>query len=133
MLSYSTTSIATAEIANLLGGEITPTGKAARIATLLKGGGYTIAFRAPEPGRAVIDWYQLPAGAKLARKAKPILVAAGQSAFPGAGIRKIKLKLTSAGKGLLKRQASLKLTAKGTFVPAGGAPIVVTKAFVLRR
>jgi hypothetical protein len=33
---------------------------------------------------------------------------------------------------MLKHANSIKLTAKGIFVPAGKAPVVTTRAFVLR-
>jgi hypothetical protein len=127
--------ISASQIASVLSKEITPAGNSAKIATLLKATGFTIKFKALEAGRAVIDWYQVPPGAKLASKsgAKPILVASGQTSFSKAGTAKIKMKLTSAGKNLLKNTKSLKLTAKGTFTPTGMAPIIATRTFVLRR
>jgi hypothetical protein len=127
-------SITASQIAALLGKEITPAGNSAKIATLLKASGFTINFKALEAGRAVIDWYQLPPGAKLASKSggKPILVASGQMSFSKAGPAKIKMKLTSAGENLLKKTKSLKLTAKGTFTPTGKAAVSVAKSFVLK-
>lgn len=44
----------------------------------------------------------------------------------------IRVKLTAAGKRLLKHAKSLKLTAKGTFTPAGKTPISITKVFVVK-
>jgi hypothetical protein len=132
VLGFTTASISTAQIAALLGQQLIPSGKAAKIAAMLKAGGFTRAFNALEAGRAVIDWYQVPPGAKLAKKAKPILVAAGQMTFSAAGTAKIKVKLTAAGKRLLKQAKSLKLTAKGIFTPTGKAPVVTTKVFVLK-
>jgi hypothetical protein len=125
--------VSPSRIAVLLGREITPTGKSAKVATLLRTSGFTINFNALEAGRAVIDWYQLPPGATLAGKsrAKPILVASGQMSFSRAGTAKIKIKLTRAGKNLLKRTRRLKLTAKCTFTPTGAAPVTVTEGFVL--
>ena len=122
------------EIQVLLRTELTPNGKGAKIAALLKAGGWTITFRALEAGTAVIYWYRLPPGAKLARaKAKPVLVAVGQASFAAAGTSKLKVKLTLAGKRLLRHGRSLKLTAKGVFTPSGEAPVTATKAFVLKR
>ena len=43
------------------------------------------------------------------------------------------MKLTSAGKRLLGRVPSLKLTAKGIFTPSGEPPVGATKVFVLKR
>jgi hypothetical protein len=127
-------SISASQIAALLRREITPTGKSAKIATLLKTSGFTINFKALEAGDVVVDWYQLPPGAKLASKAgaKPILVASGRMHFSRARTAKIKVKLTTAGQTMLKKTKSLKLTAKGTFTPTGKAPVSATKTFVLR-
>jgi hypothetical protein len=124
-----------AQIATLLGRELTPSGKAAKIAALLKSGVFSISFRALEAGTAVINWYQVPPGAKFTKKAKPkpVLVASGQRSFSAAGTTKIKIKLTAAGKRLLKHAKQLKLTAKGTFTPTGKTPITTTKVFVLKR
>jgi hypothetical protein len=126
---------ADAEITALLGGKLTPSGKAAKIAALLKSGGFTVTFKALEAGSAAIDWYYLPPGAKLAKKAKPksVLVGAGQRTFSAAGTATIKIKLTAAGKSLLKHATKLKLTAKGTFTPTGKTAITATRTFVLKR
>jgi hypothetical protein len=132
VLGSSAASVGTVQIEALLKRELTPTGKAAKIAALLKAGGLTIVFKALEAGTAVINWYQVPPGAKLAR-AKPVLVASGKATFEAAGTLKIKMKLTSAGKRLLGRVRSLKLTAKGIFTPSGEPPVSATKVFVLKR
>jgi hypothetical protein len=133
VLSSTAASVGVAQLAALLKRELTPSGKVGKIAALLKSGGLTILFQALEAGTVVINWYQVPPGAKLARKAKPVLVASGRATFSAAGEQKIKLKLTSAGERLLKRARSLKLTAKGSFTPTGEAPVTATKAFVLKR
>jgi hypothetical protein len=126
---------AAALIPALLAGQLTPSGKKAKIAALLKSGGFTVAFKALEAGTVVINWYYLPPGAKLAKKAKPkpVLVASGKLTFSAAGTAKVKLKLTAAGKSLLKHAKKLKLTAKGTFTPTGKTPITASKTFVLKR
>jgi hypothetical protein len=130
-----TSTVSSAQIAALLAGELTPSGKTAKIAALLKRGGFSLAFKALEPGAAVIDWYQVPPGAKLAKKTKrkPVLVAAGRRTFSAATTTTIKINLTSTGKRLLKHAKRLKLTAKGTFTPTGSAAITKTKVFVLKR
>jgi hypothetical protein len=116
----------------LLRHEIAPRGKAAKIAAILKAGGYVLSFRAPEAGRALIRWYLVPKRAQLA-KAKPVLVAVGQTRFTAAGTKKIKLKLTAEGKRLLKHAKRLKLTSKGSFTPAGGTVVTLSKTFTVRR
>jgi hypothetical protein len=124
-----------AQIAALLAGQLAPSGRAAKIAALVRRGGWTESFRALEAGIAVIDWYELPKGAKLAKKTKvkPVLVAAGRLTFSAAGTATLNVKLTSTGKRLLKSAKHLKLTARGTFTPTGTAPVTATKTFVLKR
>jgi hypothetical protein len=129
--SSTTASISTAQIAALLDQQLIPSGKTAKIGALLKGGGVTVSFNALEAGTAVIDWYEMPTGAKLAKHttAKPILAALGQMIFSAAGTGKLKIRLTEAGKRLLKHDTQLKLTAKGAFTPLGQTAITVTKQF----
>jgi hypothetical protein len=126
---------ATAAIARRLREQLPVVGPLAGIGTLLKSGVFSISFKALQAGTAVINWYQVPPGAKLATKAKPkpVLVASGRRSFSAAGTAKIKIKLTAAGKRLLKHAKKLKLTAKGTFTPTGKTPITATKVFVLKR
>ncbi len=129
------TSITAAQIAALLARGLVPSGKASKIAALLKRGGLAFKLSALEAGSATIDWYQLPPGAKLASRAKPkpVLVAAGRLGFAAAGTGTLKLKLTPAGKKLLKRARRLKLTARGTFTPTGGTAVKATRGFLLKR
>jgi hypothetical protein len=135
VLGSQTLVLSSAQIAPLVGQQLTPSRKAAKIAAVLKGGGLTVVFKAPEAGTALIDWYEVPPGAKLAKKAKPkpVLVGAGHQTFSAPGTATIKIKLTAAGKSLLKHAKQLKLTAKGTFTPTGKAPITATRSFVLKR
>ncbi len=121
-----------AQIAKALAEHLIPSGKRAKIAAVLKGNVYAVSFRALEAGKAVIDWYQVPAGAHLAAK-KPVLIATGKLAFSKAGIGEIEVKLTSAGKSILKHVKQLKLTAKGIFTPPGSTPITALRTFTLRR
>lgn len=83
----------------------------------------------------MIDWYEVPPGAKLAKKAKPkpVLVGSGHLTFAAAGTETIKIKLTVAGKALLKHAKQLKLTALGTFTPTGKSPSSATRTFVFKR
>ena len=137
----TTATINPAQIAALLGGQLTPSGKTAKIAALLKSGAFAFAYKALEAGSATIDWYQLPPGAKLAKnnnsskKKKPVLVAAGQLTFTAAGAATLKIKLNATGKRLLSHATQLKLSAESTFTPTGGgqAPVTVTRTFLLKR
>lgn len=117
------------QIQALLLSEIIPTGKAARIGALLKSGGYALSFKALSAGSARVDWLLVPVGPG----AKPVLVARGHSAFLTAGTKTLKVKLTAAGKRLLKHAQHLKLTAKGAFTPTGKAAVTAKKRFTLKR
>jgi hypothetical protein len=120
------TTISRAQIRALLRSEMTPHGKAARIRALLKHG-YRLRFDALTAGTAKIRWYRLRKGHK------PVLVAAGGRAFAAADRAAIKIKLTRAGRKQLRHAKRLKLTAKGTFTPAGAAPVKATRRFTVRR
>ena len=124
-----------AQIAAMLVSQIAPTGRSARIAALLTHGGFTLSFRTLEPGTAAIDWYEVPPGSKLAKntKPKPVLVGAGRLRFSAAGAANIRIRLTVAGKRLLRHARQLRLTARGTFTPTGETPVTATRTFLLRR
>ena len=119
--------------------EITPHGKTARIVALLKKHGYRLAFTALSAGKLVIDWYYVPSGARLSsanhtHRPKRVLIASGQVAFSRSGqTQMVKLKLTATGTTLLKHANLLKLTARGTFIPASQPRVVAKQSFTLRR
>jgi hypothetical protein len=129
----STTSVASAaELKELLLGLLAPSGKNAKIAAVLKHGGYALSFSALTPGQLTISWYLVPKGAHVA-KAKPTLVARGQVALSAAGGSKLVIKLTSRGRALLKHAHKIKLTALGSMAGTGGVHVSASKAFVLKR
>jgi hypothetical protein len=115
-----------AQIRALLLTQITPHGKAARIGALLRHG-YRLAFRALTAGSAKVEWY------RVRKHAKPVLIASGRHTFHGAGRATITMKLTAAGRRLLRHAKRLGLTAKGTFTPAPDAPVRAARGFTLRR
>ncbi len=135
MLGHTEPNIGSDQVAAILGQELVPTGGAAKIATVVKAGGFAVNFRALTPGAAAIDWYYVPSGAHLSKKVqgKRLLVASGRTAFSSARSAAIKVKLTSAGMRLLKTVDSLRLTARGTFISSGNPTVNATKVFVLRR
>ncbi len=118
-------------------GALTPKGKAAKIAAILKAKGYPAKFTAPSAGTATIAWYQVPKGAHVAKaKKKPVLVAKGTKKTTKKGKTVVKVKLTKKGKALLKKvkkHHKLKLTTKGTFKPKGGKTVSKKKAISLKR
>ncbi len=121
--------VSAAEIANLLDGQLAPV---AKIGALLKRR-VVMKLRVPVAGLATIAWYYLPPGAKLARHAKPVLVASGRASFPTPRTAMIRIIPTTAGKRLLKHATRIRLTVEGVFTPTGAAPIVTKRALVLRR
>jgi uncharacterized repeat protein (TIGR01451 family) len=121
------------QIQALLARVLVPTGRGLSIPAVLKADGTRIAFRAPQAGVAVIDWYENPAGHAHKPKPKPVLVATGQLSFQAGERAKIKVILTRAGKTLLKHSKKLKLTSTATFTPAGQAPIRATRTLLLAR
>lgn len=127
--------ISAAQIKALLASQLIPPGKVATIAALLKHGGLSLSFTALEAGTLVVGWYEVPSGAKLAKKtkAKPILVASGRLTFSGAGAGTVKLTLTAAGKRLLKHAKRVELEAKGAFTPKGGVAVSSIGRFQLKR
>jgi hypothetical protein len=115
---------------------LAPSGKAAQIGGLIKAGAYAFNFTAPSPGVATIDWYEVPAGAHVTadkRRHKPVLIASGHATFAAAGAGKVTVKLTTAGRKLLKRSRSVSLTAVDSFAPKGQSAVTKTGKFTLRR
>lgn len=112
-----------------------PRGKLAKIAALLKAGGYTFTFIAPGSGSFSVAWYYLPKGARLARhkKAKPTLIGRGTASLGRPGTAKLKLRLTQAGRALLRRARALRVTSQALFTPSGGHALAMTRALTLRR
>jgi hypothetical protein len=124
-----------AQIAAQLSKELVPSGKSARIGVLLKRNGYARAITGLEAGTVRIAWYRVPRGATLASKSthKPLLIAAGGATFSEAGSATVQVRLTSAGRRLLKHTKKLRLIAKGAFTPVAQTPVVVLRQFALRR
>jgi hypothetical protein len=124
---------ALAKIASSLAGQIGPVGKTAKIAALLKHGGYAFSFTAPGAGALVISWYLVPKGGHLSASRQPVLIARGAASFSKAGAVKVTIRLTAKGKQLLKHTKQVKLTAKGSFTPAGSTAVVKLKTFTLKQ
>jgi hypothetical protein len=120
------------EIAVLLAREIIPS-NGLRIRSLLRAGADTLHLAALERGTVSVRWYQLPAGAHLARRGAPVLIAAGKLTFSDVGTGKLRLTLTRAGRNLLRHAQRITLTATGTFTPTGAKSVSVVKRFTLRR
>ena len=109
-----------------------------KLASLLKSGGFRVAFTAPSAGRLVLAWYFLPKGASLpggesrsAKKptAKPVLVAIARVTFRRAGKVTPRVALTGRGRQLLKNATQVRLTVEATFVPIGGRTTTAQTTF----
>jgi hypothetical protein len=116
---------------------LSPHGKGAKIAALLKSGGYRFSFQALGAGVLRIHWYQVPRGASVAaakKKARPLTVASGSISIKRGGASNLKVKLTAAGRKLLKHsKKSVKLTGKAEFTPTGQMTTRKIKKFKLKR
>jgi hypothetical protein len=123
----------TARIRASLLSQLTPKGRGAKIASVVKKG-YAMSFTALSAGTVVINWYYVPKGAHVSKKKPvPVLVATGKKVFPRAGKLSFTVKLTAKGLLLVKKAKRIKLTARGSFTPVGQPPIVAIKSFTLTR
>lgn len=123
-----------AQIITQLKLDIAPSGKASAIGALLKAGGCVLTVKALAAGKAIVSWYFVPAGAHVANAhLKPILVARGIRTFGGPESGKLRIRLTAAGRRMLKNAHDLKLTGKATFAPTSGATLSVLRRFNLKR
>jgi hypothetical protein len=99
----------------------------ASIAAILGHGGYPTTASVPVPGTLTITWYSGSFGTHATRS---VVVASGSKTFNKAGAAKLKIKLTHAGRALLKHAKHLKLTVAGSFKPKQGKK--VTKQRTIR-
>ncbi len=133
VLGSSAQGVSVSQIAALLKKALAPSGKLAKIASLMRSGSTTVTFAAPQAGSVSISWYLAGARVSSARggAAKPLLVASGHKAFAKAGSGRVAVVLTSAGKRALRGRKHVALTAKGSFTRAGASAVTAAKTFVL--
>jgi trimeric autotransporter adhesin len=93
------------------------------ISSLLKTGRYSLSFTAPGPGVLAIQWTSTTAQASkhASHKAKPVVVASGSKTFGTAGISTVMIRVTAAGRKLLKKSKTLKVIEMVTFTPSSGS------------
>jgi hypothetical protein len=96
----------------------TPKGVPPMIASLLGSGGYTPSFSAPGAGLLTARWTTARAQASQARS---VLVASGSHRFGAAGRTSVKLRLSAAGRKLLKRHRTLRVAEIASFTPSCGS------------
>jgi hypothetical protein len=119
-----------------LAGVLKPKGKLAKIAALLRRGGFRFTFSAPSAGTLTLRWYYLPAGAhvgRASRRGKPTLIASRTASIARAGRIHVQIKLTAAGRAILKRSQRLNITARDTFSPSKGPAVTERATFTLIR
>lgn len=128
----TTATVSAAQLSALLRKELTPSGKATKIGNLLKHGGLSLSFTAPEAGVLSVQWYEVPKGAKLSR-AKPVLIASGQTRFGGPGKGAVLVRLTRTGKGVLRKAKRLRLVMSEGFASSAATPAKVAASLLLVR
>jgi Bacterial Ig-like domain (group 3) len=127
----SPATISRTQIAASLKQQLVPKGKALSIVALLAHRGVRLPFAAPTAGKLSVQWYELPAGAHLARHhVQPVLVASGEQTFTAASKATVRIRLTAAGKRLLKHAKRVKLALRGQFVTSGTS-VNAVRTFVL--
>ncbi len=122
-----------AQILAALEAQLSSAEKGAHILGLLKKGSYSFGFSAMTAGTLQFAWYEVPKGAHISSKRKPLLVAAASVSFTSATRNSVKLQLTSAGRHLIRASKRVKLTAKAVFSPSAQSPITWLESFVLSR
>lgn len=132
MMAYAP-AVARARLKAQLSKQLVPSDKAAAISALLKHRGFTYSFRMPSAGAAVISWYYLPKGARISRRVKPVLVAAGRKRFSAETTAKFTVKLTAVGRRILKSAKRLRLTVKGTYISSSSSTVSAKRTLTLRR
>lgn len=104
-----------------------------RAGRLLRYGGLSIYFGIPEPATLVVRWYRHHQSAQFGAASSPVLVASGRVRLERAGAALVEVKLTTAGRGLLKHASRLSLMVSATLTPAHAPAITASRSLSLRR
>jgi alpha-tubulin suppressor-like RCC1 family protein len=130
--AFISSTLTEAQIRSSLSMQLGMKGRQVKLAALRRKRSYTYGFTALTAGTLTIGWYYLPPGARLAGRAQPMLFASGKVSFATAGTRKVTLRLTLAGRKLLRhRRKSIELMTQGSFTPSGKRAITATRSFKL--
>jgi hypothetical protein len=127
--------VAAGGMAALIARQLAPRGRAARLTALSTSGLFRQRFKAPAPGRAAIAWYYARPAAKLASTGAraPLLVASGGLRFRAPGTAAVAIRLSAAGRRLVRASRHLRLTATCVFTPAGAPSVRASVTFELSR
>ncbi|HEY6888799.1 MAG TPA: hypothetical protein VI300_13495, partial [Solirubrobacter sp.] len=112
----------TAELKTELALRLVPRGKPGHIDTLVATGGITLPLKSLAAGRAAIRW-----------RARGETIASGRHGFPDARTGTIRLRLTAAGKRVLRRADRVNVTAEATFARRGRPTVTATRRFAVER
>ncbi len=93
---------------------------AANVYTVLRNGGYSTTFNAPAAGTLALTWQARVHG-------RLVTVASGGNVARQVGPRRVPIRLTAAGRSLLRRSTRLTLAATADFVPSGQRAVVVSR------
>lgn len=112
-----------------------PTGRSASIRGLLRSRGVTLRPGPLGAGSATIKWYVREKGVRGRTRAETrrLLVAEATVRFSGTERHVVRVQLTSAGRLRFRNAARLKVVATGTFSPAGGRRVTISRVFRLSR
>jgi hypothetical protein len=124
--SGGTVTLSASKIRGLLRNVLALHGKAGTIRGVLNHAGYSFSFTAPSSGRLVLDWYFAP------KHGKKVLVAAVTLVFHSSGKATAKIALTDKGRRVLSGTRRMKLTAKGSFAPAGHGAVSTSRQITLK-
>jgi hypothetical protein len=104
-------------------GEQAKTLKALDIAKIAASGKVNVPFSFPVPGKVKFRWVVSGAhvrSAAAAKAAKSVTIASGSKTRTTAGAAKVPVKLTKAGRKLLRHSKQVRITIVGAFTPLGG-------------
>jgi hypothetical protein len=121
-----------AQLRSLLATLIVPRGASSRLGALLRRGQYLLATGTLPAGQLSVAWYATPAGGGRSAAHRQFLIAAGTLALTTPETR-LAIRLTRAGKRLLRDVRQLKVNAKATFRPTGLPAVSDAHSFTLHR
>lgn len=132
---FAGTRVTTRTIRAQLLGQLAPSRAMTTIGSLLRHDGATLTFAAPIAGELALSWYSTTRrrGRRTSRKPTAVLIATGDRKFRPPDTATIKLVLTRAGRQILNHANRIDVTARSEYTPAGGAPVALTRTFVLHR
>jgi hypothetical protein len=116
------------ELSSWLRGLLTPSGPRGRLKAVRRSHGYSFQTYALEGGSLKITWYRLTGRRRHRHRVK---IATGWSVIGQAGQTSFSLKLTGAGRRLLKRDRKLVVSAQLRFKPTVGSTVDESRTFTL--